>query len=171
MKKTFTLILLGAFINLLVSCYSNKVLSGEQKIDNQSMDNRLKVLSVNTKDGNLYMFDESYPARIIDSRVTGTPQLVWNFGSADSIRFSNDKEDKKFLWKNGIKYLIIAKNKTEFVCLTTEKVYIAFDNIAQMNYKQYSKTKTTFLIVGTGTSILVAITLIAWALTYNFVTQ
>jgi hypothetical protein len=171
MKKTFSLLLLVAFINLLVSCYSERVLTNGEEIDNQSTVTRLKVLSVNTKDGNLYTFNESYPAGIIDSRVTGTPQVVWNFGSADSIRFSNDREDKKFLWKDGIKYLIIAKDKTKFICLTTEKVNIAFDTIAQMNYKQYSKTETTFLIVGMGTSILVALTLIAWSLTYNYVSQ
>jgi hypothetical protein len=171
MKRTFSLSLLVAFINLLVSCYSDRVLTGGEKIDSQSTDTRLKVLSVQTKDGNLYTFNESYPARIIDSRVTGTPQVVWNFGSADSLRFSNDRKDEKFLWKNGIKYLIIAKDKTDFICLTTEKVNIAFDTISQMNYKKYSKTKTTFLIVGTGTSILVAITLIAWTLTYNWATQ
>ena len=171
MKKTISLLLLGAFINLLVSCYSNRVLTGSEVTDNQSMDSRLKVLSVHTKGGNKYTFHESYPARIIDSRVTGTPQVTWNFDSADSIRFSNDREDQKFLWKNGIKYLIIAKDKTGFICLTTEKVNITFDEIEQMNFKQYSKTKTTFLIVGTGTSILVAITLIAWTLTYNWATQ
>jgi hypothetical protein len=171
MKKTFSVLLLVAYINLLVSCYSDRVLTGGEAIDNQSMDKRLKVLSVDTKEGNHYTFNEGFPARISDSRVTGTPQVKWNFSNADSIRFSNDRKDQKFLWKNGVKYLIIAKDKTDFICLTTEKVNIPFDTITQMNFKEYSKTKTTFLIVGLGTSILVAITLISWALIYNYVTQ
>jgi hypothetical protein len=170
-KKTISALLLVAFINLLVSCYSDRVLTGGEEIDNQSMDSRLKIVSVYTKDGNHYIFNEGYPAGIIDSRVTGTPQVKWNFSSADSIRFSNDRKDQKFLWKNGIKYRILTKDKTEFICLTTEKVNIAFDTIEQMNYKQFNKTETTFLIVGMGTSILIALTLIAWSLTYNYVTQ
>jgi hypothetical protein len=171
MKKPLSLFLLIAFINLLVSCYSDRVLAGGEEIDNQSMDKRLKVLSVYTKDGNHYTFNEGYPARISDSKVTGTPEVKWNFNSADSIRFSNDRKDQKFLWKNGVKYEIIAKDKTDFICLTTEKVNISFDTIAKMNFKQYNKTETTFLIVGMGTSILVALTLIAWTLTYNWATQ
>lgn len=171
MKKVFSLILLAAFLNLLVSCNSQRMLTDGQEIENQSVNTHLKILSVHTKDGNLYTFNERYPGRISNSGITGAPQVIWSFGSADSIRFSNDRDDKKFLWKDGTKYLIIDKDKTNFICITTENVSIAFDTIAQMNYQEHNKTKTTFLIVGTITGALIIITLIAWQLTYDLFTQ
>lgn len=171
MKKAISLLLLAAFLNLLVSCNSQRMLSNGQEIENQSVNTHLKILSVHTKDGNLYAFNDRYPGRISNSGITGAPQVIWDFGSADSIRFSNDRDDKKFLWKDGTKYLIIDKDKTNFICITTENVSIAFDTIAQMNYQEHNKTKTTILIVGAITGALIIITLIAWQLTYDFVTQ
>lgn len=171
MKKTISLLLLAAFLNLLVSCNSQRMLTNEQDIENQSVNTHLRILSVHTKDGNHYTFNERYPGRINNSSITGAPQVIWSFSSADSIRFSNDRDDNKFLWKDGAKYLIIDKDKTNFICITTEKVNIAFDTIAQMNYQEHNKTKTTFLIVGTITGALIIITAIAWTFTYNYVTQ
>ena len=171
MKKTFSLLLLMAFVNLLVSCNSQRILTDGQEIENQSLNTHLRILSVNTKDGILYTFSELYPGKISDSRITGTPQVIWNFGSADSIGFSNDRNDKKFLWKGGTKYLIVDKDKTNFICITTDTVNIAFDTIAQMNYQEHNKTKTTFLIVGTITGVMAIITLMAWQFTYNYMSQ
>jgi hypothetical protein len=168
MKRSLSFLLLVAFINLLASCNSQRILTVRQEIENRSMDTHIRILSVKTKDGSLYTFNTSYPGRISDSRVTGTPQVFCNFSSADSIRFSNDKKDMKFLWKDGTKYLILAKNQTDFICVTTEKVNIPFDTITQMNFQEHNKTKTTFLIVGTITGVLIIITMIAWKLSYDF---
>jgi hypothetical protein len=171
MKKTISLLLLVAFLNLLVSCNSQRIITDGRQIENQSLNTHLRILSVNTKDGTIYNFNERYPGRIIDSRITGTPQVFWNFSSADSIGFSNDREDQKFLWKDGTKYQIIDKDKTRFICITTDNVNISFDTIAQINYQEHNKTKTTFLIVGTITGLLIIMTLILWQLTYDYVTQ
>jgi hypothetical protein len=171
MKKTISVLLLAAVLNLLVSCNSQRMLTNEQDIEKQSVNTHLRILSVHTKDGNLYTFNERYPGKIINSSIAGAPQVIWSFGGADSILFSNDREDRKFLWKGGTKYLIIDKDKTNFICITTDKVNIPFDTIDQMNYQEHNKTKTTFLIVGSVTGLLIAITLIAWTLTYNLVTQ
>jgi hypothetical protein len=171
MNKTLSLLLQVAFINLLVSCNSQRILTNGQEIENQSLNSHIKILSVHTKDGNLYTFNERYPGRISDSRIRGTPMAIWSFGSADSLSFSNDREDKKFLWKDGTKYFIIDKNKTQFICITTENVNIAFDTIAQLNYQEHNKTETTFLIVGTITGVLIIATLILWQLTIDYVSQ
>jgi hypothetical protein len=171
MNKTLSLLLLVAFINLLVSCNSQRVLTNGQEIKNQSLNTHLKILSVNTKDGNLFTFNERYPGRISDSRITGTPMAIWNFGSADSLSFSNDREDSKFLWKDGTKYQIIDKDKTHFICTATDNVNIPFDTIAQLNYQEHNKTETTFLIVGTITGVLIIATLILWQLTIDYVSQ
>lgn len=171
MRKSLSLFLFGAFINLLISCNSQRFVTDGQEIEKQSLNTHLRILSVRTKDGILYNFNERFPGRISDSRITGTPQVIWNFSGADSIRFSNDKEDKKFLWKDGIKYQIIDKDKSNFICITADNVYIPFDKIAQMNYQEHNKTKTTFLIVGTITGVLIIITMIMWQLTYDFVNQ
>jgi hypothetical protein len=148
MKKTVSIVTLAAFMNLLVSCYSGKLFTGPEILNDQSRHIHIRILSIKTKDGKYYMFNEKYPAGITDSFVSGKPQVNVEYGGADSIHFPKSNDNLKLLWKDGKEYRIIGQDTAGLICLASEKVNIAFGDVDQMNFRKYSGLKTAILIAG-----------------------
>jgi hypothetical protein len=161
-KKVIEIFAVSCFLINITSCFSYKTLTSQEEFSKYSGNKKIDVLYVRTKQDSIIEF-KNCRGKIFETDVAAIIplKLRFKYGDEDSIIFSHKVPNTidsiivinrkiKSIWKNGINYKVIKKNKLGYICNASDTIKIPLSDIEELRFRKYKKTETTLLMLGTG---------------------
>jgi len=148
MKKVIAIFMIFSFLIYTISCYSYKNLTTHEEYIKYSSNENLKVLSLQTNQGEEIEFNEKKPGIISSAHVIGLPIIHIPFGERDSLEFHEKPNKLVYVWNNGLRYEIVNTDSISLICYSLYNKQIPLSDIKQLSIKQINIIKTIALTTG-----------------------
>ena len=131
MNKRWIAYALNFILLFSLSCYTSHTLKGDNDLTRYSDRGDVRVLMAVSKRGELYYFNKSSPAWIINRTVTGVPERILGHEEIDSI-VNGNSGTPEYVIAEGHRYRILHPVSSGYICHDTDSIRIAVTEISQL---------------------------------------
>jgi hypothetical protein len=147
MKKIMALILAAILLLDLTSCHSYVYLTNQQDYkDHQDKEHVYALDLITINDSTIY-FSSGFPGKLSSNEVSGPKQILLSNFKPDSIILNRELQ-AGYVLKDTIRYKVIYRNDSEWVCMTSDTIRIPFSEIKQIYIKKFDPGKSAAGIIG-----------------------
>jgi hypothetical protein len=157
MRKDLAIELIIILVIDLASCSTYREFTAEEDFENHENGDDILVLGIRSRIDGLILFNEKYPGKIENGQVTGLPQKHLPYSATNSIIYDKRDAIPAYILNNGIRYKIVTQNRSGFICVSSDTVRIPFSEIDQVNVKEKDSLKTTLMVMGLSSVLMVMI--------------
>lgn len=157
MKKVIAILLVAILVIDLTSCTSYKQLSTQEDFDIYQNKHHIQVLEVHSKKDSIIAFNEKFPAKMENRQVYGLKQMQFPYNTSDSIIFSAQDQKAAYILDHGVLYKIVSRDKSGFICIAPDTIRTPFSDVTFMTIKKKDPVKSTLLLVGISSVVIVIV--------------